>query len=238
MSNAFDADTQSAGSVTLPPAEWRDVNRWWTIACSVSNVAHDLKNALQVISGNVEMLQLRADLDTVTARRLHAIAAQAARAADAMDPLVGYARESSAGTSNADFRTLAPVALSFRSVSLGRRGVMTSVVCAGDVALVGAIDRPAALQLLLNLLLRAEAHVSGRSAASIALMVERRDDAVVVVVAGTAEGDRSETVKDSIVASEVSDNVIADIADAYHATLRIETDSSGFRATLSVPAEG
>ena len=42
----------NAQAVTLGPADCRDVNRWWTIARSVTNVAHDLKNALQVISGN------------------------------------------------------------------------------------------------------------------------------------------------------------------------------------------
>ena len=80
--------------MTLGPADCRDVNRWWTIARSVSNVAHDLRNALQVISGNVEMMQLRRDLDAVTERRLQTIAAQALRAVEAMDPLLGYARPS------------------------------------------------------------------------------------------------------------------------------------------------
>ena len=226
----------NAQAVTLGPADCRDVNRWWTIARSVTNVAHDLKNALQVISGNVEMLQLRTDLDAVTARRLQSIAAQALRAVDTMEPLLGYARDAASVRDRVDLHALASVALSFRSVSLGRAGIKTAARIAPAAAPTDVrIDPHGALQLLLNLLLRAEREVSGRPAASISIAVEPGPGVVVVMIEGKAGGSTLHPDLAPGVADRVSAGAIVELTRTYGVTLRVERDPDGVRFALTVP---
>ncbi len=230
-------DMMGPDAVWLSPEQCRDVNRWWTVARSVTNVAHDLKNALQVISGNVEMLTLRPDLDPATARRLKTIATQAARLVETMEPLVVYARESPAVPSQVDLRALAGVALSFRSVSLGRGGVATSVASSSKDPLAVTIDQPAALQLLLNLVLRAEQEVYGRTEASIVVTVERRGGLAVVEMTARARGERPARPRESAIASELAGKAIAELARAHHAVLRVEEAPDRMVLALSVPID-
>jgi K+-sensing histidine kinase KdpD len=234
---ASDTDGSSTAPVTLGPADCRDVNRWWTIARSVSNVAHDLRNALQVISGNVEMMQLRRDLDAVTERRLQTIAAQALRAVEAMDPLLAYARPSSSTPHRVDLRVLAEVALSFRSVSLGRAGVTTSGIRSSGTPHFVRLDPSAALQMLLNLFLRVERDVSGRPGAAVTVSVELADDVVVTVIEGTAAGERPQAAAESALADTLSARVVADLAREHGATLQIVQEPDRLRLTLGVPAD-
>jgi K+-sensing histidine kinase KdpD len=234
---APDADAADAGALSLGPADCRDVNRWWTIARSVSNVAHELKNALQVISGNVEMMQLRTDLDEVTERRLRSIAAQAVRAVDTMAPLLAYARGSASAPDTVDLRALAAVALSFRSVSLGRGGVTTSVAPSNGEPQFARIDPSSALQTLLNLLLQAEGEVFGRAEASITVSVDRQGEVVVAVIEGRAQGIRPDTAGESAFAYALSARVANELAQACGAMLQVERNPDQIRLALSVPAD-
>jgi C4-dicarboxylate-specific signal transduction histidine kinase len=235
MPGFADADVADAEHVTLGPAECRDVNRWWTIARSVTNVAHDLKNALQVITGNVEMLQLRKDFDAATERRLQSIATQAARAVDAIAPLVGYARESPSAQDRVDLHALASVALSFRTVSLGRAGIRLAAIAPAAAPLYVLIDTRAALQLLLNLLLRAEGEVAGRPSASIAVAVQPGHGTVMVVIDGRAAGARPDAAAGSAAFERVTATAIAELKRAYGITLEEHREADHIRFTLSVP---
>jgi signal transduction histidine kinase len=234
---APDADDARGSAVTLGPQDCREVNRWWTIARSVTNVAHDLNNVLQLITGNVEMLQLRSGLDEVASRRLASIATQAQRAVATMAPLLDYARGSSSAIDCADVRALASLALSLRSVSLGRGGVKTCVVPSSGEALVVGIDPGTGLQLLLNLLLRAEREVYGRTAAEIIVDLERRGDVVVAVIEARAEGARAEPARATTIADVLCDRVTADLARSCGAVLNIEQDPQRVRLMLSMPAD-
>jgi hypothetical protein len=233
---ASDDDSAHAESVTLGPADCRDVNRWWTIARSITNAMHELRNALQVISGNVEMMQLSADLDDAATRRLGAIAAQAARAVNTIEPLAGYAREASSAPVHVDLHHLAALALSFRAVSLGRGRVETSMVPAAGDPLFVRVSTSAALQLLVNLVLRAESEVYGRPAASITVAVQPGDGEVIVVIEGRAQGQRPDTVRESVTAEKVSAYATAELTRICGALLRVEHDQLRIRLTLSMPS--
>ena len=235
MSALANADS-AADVLTLGPSDCRDVNRWWTIARSVTNVAHDLKNALQVISGNVEMLQLRCDLDEVAERRLQSISAQAARAVDAMEPLLGYARDASTTHDRVDLHALASVALSFRSVSLGRAGVRIGRLLPVSDPLYVRIDPHAALQLLLNLLLQVEGEVVGRPGASISVSVQPGADVVMAIVEGCATGPRQgDAAPASPVAERLAATAIAELARTYAAAVQADRGADHIRFTLGVP---
>src|SRR5262245_8306907 len=150
-----------------------EINRWWTIARIVTNVAHELNNTLQVISGNVEMLQARGGLDEATERRTRAIATQASRAAAAVDQLLAYAREAPAGLHAVDVHDVCATAIAFRSMSLGRARIASTLARADPSPFSARVDGRLLLQLLLDLLLSAERRLAGRPAAAIAVRVGR-----------------------------------------------------------------
>jgi signal transduction histidine kinase len=88
----FDADTDvttcpvhpiawSRSDVSLDFDELVEVNRLRIVARVVSNAAHDINNALQVIGGSAEMLGMRSTLGPAEQRRVQVIAAQAERIA-------------------------------------------------------------------------------------------------------------------------------------------------------------
>src|SRR5262245_54068662 len=125
------AESQAPSEQVLVPRVGSDaaveINRWWTIARIVTNVAHELNNTLQVISGNVEMLQGRGPLGEATERRTKSIATQAARAAAAVDQLLGYARDAPSGIQTVDVHDVCSLALAFRSMSLGRARIASTL---------------------------------------------------------------------------------------------------------------
>src|SRR5262245_20678225 len=165
-----------------------EINRWWTIARIVTNVAHELNNTLQVISGNVEMLQARGPLDEATERRTKSIAAQAARAATAVDQLLGYARDAPSGIQAIDVHDVCSLALAFRSMSLGRARIAASLTRDDPQSSPVRADRRLVLQLVLDLLLTAERQLSGRTGASIAVRVGCEEKDTVVVIDASAGG--------------------------------------------------
>src|SRR5579859_1558660 len=69
-----------------------DINHWWTVSRIVTNVAHDLNNAFQVISGTVELMKAAGTSDPTVARRLTALEWQADRVAKTVKTLLTYAR--------------------------------------------------------------------------------------------------------------------------------------------------
>jgi signal transduction histidine kinase len=221
--------------VSFGPSECREANHWWTIARVVSNVLHDVRNSLQIISGNAEMLLLRPDLDDVTRRRLTGITTQTTACVERMDNLYGYTRDVPEAAGRADLWAVAATALAFRSVSLGRGGVASSIApISGPPILVSCPPRDL-LQLLLNLVLEAERHVFGREEASITVSAEPRGRDAVVAVEGRAHGGPSANARASAVAEAVSSMAIAELTRSCGGGLVRDCTPDAIRLALSLP---
>ena len=162
-----------------------EINRLWTIVCGFSNLAHDVNNSLQVISGSAELLA-GGELDAPARRRVDAVRSKAAEAATAIDRLLSYARDEEAPTARAaDVTSLVEIAVAMRLATLGRARIAVTVERSPHEPCRVTADRNSILQLLLNLLLHAEEMLrlggggriavwTGRDAAGVVVAVEAR----------------------------------------------------------------
>ena len=126
-------------------------NRLALLAHVVASTIHDVNNALQVISGGLELLEL-APSDPLTARR--PLAHQTDRASEGLARLAAFARDR--GTSepaSCDVRAVAAEALALRAHPLRKLRLRPSLD--GEPAPV-VTSRHDVLQILLNLVINAE----------------------------------------------------------------------------------
>jgi C4-dicarboxylate-specific signal transduction histidine kinase len=165
----------------------RETNRHWTLARALSDVVHGINNALQVMSGSAELVELRVPDDETARQRLQAIRAQAERAAAAVNELLAYARPGAGGSGAVDLSHLADVAIGMRAHSLGRLRILTTRE-AGQGPARAMVDAQACLQLFLNVLLWLEARLAGRERAAIAVRCVMAGAAVRVELLGSDAG--------------------------------------------------
>ena len=165
-----------------------EINRLWTIVRAFSNLAHDVNNALQVVSGSAELLA-SGDLDQVARRRVEAVRTKAAEAATAIGQLLSYARDDGAPTARAaDVTTLVQTAVAMRSATLGRARIAVTVDQSTREPCRVTADRNSILQLLLNLLLHAEEMLQSGGGGQIAVRTGREAAGVVVAVEARPSG--------------------------------------------------
>jgi signal transduction histidine kinase len=214
-----------------------EINRWWTVARIVSNASHDLNNALQIISGNIEMLRAKADLDSVTARRAESIATQAERAAATIDRLVSYARDEQGVPQRIDMRVLAGNAIALRTVTLSRRRIAATLTASDENPYWAAVDPQAAMQLLLNLLLAAERDLSGQPTATIDVRLSRGARTIEIEVCEQASAWAARPQSDTPLGFTVSVRAADRLAARVGGRLAVEAEAAGgHRASLSLPS--
>src|SRR4051812_13757873 len=92
----------AAPTIAVTAATIEELNRLKVVARALANMAHDVNNALQIISGSVELLDSRPDLDPGVQRRIQIIGTHAARAAATVRELSAYAREDEQGPLHTD----------------------------------------------------------------------------------------------------------------------------------------
>jgi len=156
----------------------QEFNRLRTVAKVVSNAAHDVNNALQVIGGNAELLALKAELAPTELRRAQAISTQTGRAAMALDRLQSYTRAVEAGRQVVDLAGLAEVATALRDFSMRRAGLSVTVESTGNCRAL--VDRRLMLQVYLNLLMNGENALANRPGPVLVVRVEREAGDCVV----------------------------------------------------------
>jgi C4-dicarboxylate-specific signal transduction histidine kinase len=166
--------------VSLNPDWLERVNRLAIIAALVPGTVHDVNNALQVISGSAELLGLGggASPENIT-RRGMAIAEQARRATGSLGELTQLVRDASAASQRVNLREVADRAVALRGHAL-RKAKIEAVVEGPDIA--ARANPRQLLQIVLNLMLNAEAALTGTTAAALRLTVAR-DAAGAVTIA-------------------------------------------------------
>jgi len=176
--------------VTVIPSQASDetligLNRLVTAARLMSGAVHDVNNALQVISGTVEILEARSDIPPPVQEALARLRGQSARAAGALAQTLVFTRATRGGQGPINLRELAEESLALRDFSIRRAGLSARLVTEGPGPFVVVGNRGDMQQVLLNLLMNAERALAGRTGS---IIVQLALDAGAVVLRVIDEG--------------------------------------------------
>ena len=226
-------------TAALPADALEEVNRLWTIVRAFSNTAHDVNNALQVVSGSAELLAAR-DADPVVQRRAAAIRVQAGRAAETIERLLAYSCEDAGDARPVELSALVDAAVAMRAFTLQRTRIGIEVERAGTAPHLVAADRRKTLQLLLNLLLCGEEAIAAMDDRRIHVHLRRQGHSVSVIVTTTGkpprEGGRAslaDAPKAAAVAKGSQLLIAARLARSQGGTLDVADEEDRLTLTLT-----
>jgi two-component system NtrC family sensor kinase len=137
------------------------LNRSATAARLLSGVVHDVNNALQVISGTVELLASRSDLPATIAPSLERLGRQTARAAGVLADVQVFTRASLTETTRLNLREIAEHSLALRAFAIRRAGLTSRLQAAEDASFHITGNRAQVQQALINLVMNAEQSIAG-----------------------------------------------------------------------------
>ena len=154
----------------IPPSTaWLErANRLALTARLLSSTVHEVNNALQVISGNGELLELVAGADAAVIKRGQTIRSHARRASGLLTELMAFTRDGNESVRPVALRSVATQALSMRQYALTKLRVTSAVE--GDEGQVIAVPRHL-VQIALNLVSNAEHALAGRTGGTLRLEV-------------------------------------------------------------------
>jgi two-component system C4-dicarboxylate transport sensor histidine kinase DctB len=153
--------------------ELQEINRLRLIARVVSSTVHDINNELQVISGSAELLSGRPALGPAEQRRIETIGERTRRVADSLRRLMAYARPAPSDRRAVDLIDLVDIAVSLRTFSLNRAHIAVAVERDAEPTCRASVDGALIIQVLLNLLVNAEAALEKRQGGAIRIRVAR-----------------------------------------------------------------
>jgi signal transduction histidine kinase len=137
------------------------LNRSTTAARLLSGVVHDVNNALQVISGTVELLSTRPDLPPAIAPALDRLGRQTTRAASVLADVQMFTRASLTETARVNLREVAEHSLALRSFAIKRANLTSRFVASETESFYVSGNRAQLQQALLNLIMNAELALAG-----------------------------------------------------------------------------
>ena len=163
------------------------LNRSATAARLLSGVIHEINNALQVISGTVELLEARTDLPAAAKTGLERLRNQSAKAAATLNDVQVFTRASLDEQASVNVREVAEHSAHLRMFAIRRAGLQIAVT-AGPGDFVTRGNRARLQQALLNLISNAEQSLAPRRKGSIQLHVEGDGSFVTVRVSDDGPG--------------------------------------------------
>jgi len=167
------------------PAWLERANRLSLIARVVSSTVHDVNNALQVVSGSAELLEMAPGATEAVLRRGQAIGTQAKRASALLNELSTFVRDTRDRPERVSLQALATQALAMRHYSLAKLRVASAVE--GEELFVDANPREL-LQVLLNLVINAEQALAATPEGQLRIAVSRDGSHAAVTVEDTGPG--------------------------------------------------
>jgi signal transduction histidine kinase len=216
----------------MPPPEWLErANRLALTARLLSSTVHDVNNALQVIAGSVELLQMQPAASEMVQRRIAAIDTQAKRASKLLSDLTEFVRDARANAEPIELKAMAEQVLASRHYAVTKLRINASVE--GDPARVSANPKHVQ-QILLNLMINAE----DAQCSTLIVRVGREGDQAVVTVEsaagerGAGSGERAGNADRLGIGLEVSQW----LAQKNGGTVTFEPAAGVSRAKLSLPA--
>ena len=168
-----------------PASEWLErANQLAITVRLLPNTVHDVNNALQVITGSAELLDLAIGADEDVRRRGLAIRTQATRATTFLNELMAFTRDSGDRSQRLSLRAAAERGLALRRYSMTRMGIKTTLD--GDAM---ALANPRfVLQILLNVLINAEQALAGRPGGRIGVGIAVSNEQVLLAITDNGPG--------------------------------------------------
>jgi two-component system NtrC family sensor kinase len=150
------------------------LNRSATAARLLPGVIHEINNALQVISGTVELLEARSDLPPATRPSLDRLRNQSTRMAATLSDVQLFIRAPVRDTGRVSLRELAEHSANLRMFAIRRAGLTISVVAdQGEILVTG--NRGQLQQAVLNLIANAEMALAPLRRGAIQVHIEADD---------------------------------------------------------------
>jgi len=163
------------------------LNRLATVARLLSGAIHDVNNALQVISGTVELIESRPDVPPSMREALARLRAQSSRAAGTLTEVQLFTRAERGGRQPLNLRELAEQSLALRDFAIRRARLTARLEVDGTVPFVALGNRGDLQQALLNMIINAERALAGQTG-HIVVQLAREEDSVVVRVMDEGSG--------------------------------------------------
>lgn len=182
------AEAGSPTTVALPTLLWlARANRLATVARLLENIVHEANNALQVISGQAELVALTTVLDQTARQRVVNIGDKARSTAPMLQELLALARDVPDHANRFTLLQIAEQAIGLRRYALNKLRIAVTLEAAADAPLVMA-NQQSILQVVLNLVFNAEQVLAGRPSAVLRLHTGRQDDSSELVVEDNGPG--------------------------------------------------
>jgi signal transduction histidine kinase len=220
------------------------LNRSATVARLLSSAVHEVNNALQVISGTVEILEGRPDIDAALARSLERLRTQSARAAGALADVLVFSKAPLDESAAVNLRDTTAHSVGLRMFAVRRAGLTLRLEASESTPFIVRGSRGQLQQAILNLLVNAEQALAG-SKGTIVVELTADGDWLVVRVTDDGRGITPEA-EDAVFAPFVSTKAPADgaglglwaarrIAEAHGGTLTFEARSPGASFVMRLP---
>ena len=223
------------------------LNRSTTAARLLSGVIHEINNALQVISGTVEILQGRTDLGDPVTRALERVRNQSTRAANALADVLVFTKGSVDESGPVDLREAITYCMGVRQFAINRAGLSTRFEPDPGHAFIVQGTKSLLQQAVLNLIVNAEQALTG-SRGVIDVGLKKNAEWVEVRVADEGAGvllDPRErafepfvSTKDAWQGAGLGLWAARAIVEAHQGTLTIEERPAGAVFVMRLPLTG
>ena len=234
-----------SGDPRLPPREvLLALNRSVTAARLMAGAIHEVNNALQVISGTVEILQGRPDLPEPVTRALDRLRKQGTRAGAALADVLVFTKAAVDETARVEMREVIDYCVGVRRFAIQRAGLSVRWEPDPDASPAVMGTRGLLQQAVLNLIINAEqalAFTRGSIAVELTsagewIEVRVSDDGGGVLVEPRERAfDAFVSTRDPWQGAGLGLWSARAIAEMHHGTVTIETGKSGGAFLMRLP---
>jgi signal transduction histidine kinase len=223
------------------------LNRSTIAARLLSGVVHDVNNALQVISGTVELLSSRADIPPTILPSLERLGRQTSRAATVLADVQQFTRGVLTDTGRVNLREVAEHSLTLRAFSIKRANLTSRLQASETLQFHVNGNRALLQQALLNLIVNAEQALAGRGG-EILIELDAEDAWMLVRVTDKGPGvavEPADRAFDPFVSTRGAWEgaglglwAARAIASEHGGEVAIQTSSAGTTAIMRLPKMG
>ncbi|MFA5907821.1 MAG: HAMP domain-containing sensor histidine kinase [Vicinamibacterales bacterium] len=220
----------------LPSPQWLErANRLSLVGRVLTGTVHDVNNALQVVGGSAELLQVGSIQSEAAVRRVAAIGVHSQRATGLLADLTSFVKEVESPVAAVDLIDVAECALVLRRHSLNR--LQLAPVIEGERVRVEACRRRV-LQIVLNLIINAERALAGVRGGALRLTVAHDDGCGSFTVADNGPGFPAEQAEAIFEARLWRDGPVDDLGIGLCVSRWLAGRDHGTLTAVSTPAAG